>query len=176
MAYTVSLANAHGGGDVSTDETRTVSAKIEERFEVLSRQSTNACGLQPATISRLNVDRLQGSCCGPMVLGRYREQIAGLQEQFGNHEVIPADPYDVSAEWAERWIAYNDNTELTPQQQAIFDAAKGMSHEGGPCCCQCWRYYAYSGVTKYMIVEEGVTAQQVADLWDLSDGCGGHGH
>jgi hypothetical protein len=51
-----------------------------------------------------------------------------------------------------------------------------MSHEGGPCCCKCWRWTAFEGQAKYLIVEKGFTAEQVASIWDLEDGCGGAGH
>lgn len=175
MICSLPLASAHDG-DVSGEETASVSLTIKERFEYLDRQSTNACGLQPETVSRLEVERLQGACCGPMVLGEYRRQVAGLLEHFGDHEIVPTDPYDVSTEWADRWIAYDADTELTPEQRSTFAAAKEESHEGGPCCCKCWRYYAYSGVAKHMLVEQGVTAERIARLWDLSNGCGGHGH
>lgn len=81
--YAVSSARAGIPGDAEGEQARTMSLSLEERFQALSRESTNACGLQPEAISGLDVERLQGSCCGPMVLHRYEEQVAGLLEQCG---------------------------------------------------------------------------------------------
>lgn len=42
---------------------------LRRRFARLSRQHTNWCGLQPASLEWLATGgRLQGSCCQPMVL------------------------------------------------------------------------------------------------------------
>jgi len=47
------------------------------------------------------------------------------------------------------------------------------SEEKGPCCCQCWRWKMYGGLAKYLIRERHFTGEQVTEIWNLSDGCGG---
>lgn len=150
---------------------------IEARFSVLSEQRTNSCGGGKDYVGQLSADgtRIQGSCCSAMSEHSYKEQIEGLKEYSG-YTIIPSDPYDVSSQWAEDMIAYNDETALTQEQQAVYDEAMEVSHEG-PCCCMCWHWYAYSGLAKYLIINEDFSAQQVADVWNLSDACGGeHNH
>jgi hypothetical protein len=49
------------------------------------------------------------------------------------------------------------------------------SDKKGPCCCQCWRWHVYGGLAKYLIREHGFTGEQVAEVWDFSDGCDGSG-
>jgi len=147
------------------------------RFEYLSQQGTNSCGGGKDIIKTLaDEGRMQGSCCGSMVLHSYEEQIEGLKKYVAL-EIIPPDPYDVPVAWAREMIEYNEKTILTPGQQAIYDAAVEMSHEGGPCCCKCWHWYAYEGLAKHLIINENFSAEQIAELWDMSDACGGeHSH
>jgi len=150
---------------------------LAARFEYLSGQGTNACGGGKDIVKSLSGDaRMQGACCGAMSLHSYEEQIEGLKKYAGN-ALIPADPYDVPVSWAQAMIAYSDATVLTPGQQAVYDKAVEMSHEKGPCCCKCWHWYAYEGLAKKLITEYGFTVEQIAEIWDLSDACGGeHAH
>jgi len=60
-----------------------------------------------------------------------------------------------------------------PAQQAFYDDAKKPSDEHGPCCCHCWRWKAFEGQAKALIARRGYTAGQIANVWDLEDGCGG---
>lgn len=119
--------------------------------------------------------RIQGSCCSPMDLHRYQEQVAGLKQYADIHQ-IPSDPYDVPVSLAKQLFEYQKSIQLTPDQQAVYDQAMQLSEEGGPCCCRCWRWTAFEGQAKYLISELNWSAQQVAELWDLEDGCGGAGH
>lgn len=150
---------------------------LAARFEYLSQQGTNSCGGGKNVVHSLSDEgRMQGSCCGAMSLHSYEEQIEGLKTYTG-YDIIPPDPYDVPVAWAKEMIAYNDATTLTSDQQALYDEAVAMSHEGGPCCCKCWHWYAYEGLAKKLIIDEGFTSEQIAKLWDLSDACGGeHSH
>jgi hypothetical protein len=59
------------------------------------------------------------------------------------------------------------------QQQATYDQAMSMSREKGPCCCHCWRWTAFRGMSKYLIVHASWSAPQVALLIDDVQGCGG---
>ena len=43
----------------------------------------------------------------------------------------------------------------------------------GPCCCKCWRWKVYGGLGKYLIRVHHYTGQQVTDLWNVGQGCGG---
>lgn len=150
---------------------------LAARYDYLSQQGTNSCGGGKDVVKSLaDEGRMQGSCCGPMNLHSYEEQIGGLKK-YADYEIIPTDPYDVPVAWAKEMIEYNENTALTPDQQARYDAAVGMSHEGGPCCCKCWHWYAYEGLAKHLIINDNFSAEQIAQLWDLSEACGGeHAH
>lgn len=150
---------------------------LAARFEYLSGQGSNSCGGGKGIVDSLSAEgRMQGSCCGAMSLHSYREQVEGLTK-YTDYDSIPPDPYDVSVAWAQEMIAYSEATTLTQEQQAVYDAAVEMSHEGGPCCCKCWHWYAYEGLAKQLIISEGFTAEQIAEVWDLSDACGGeHAH
>lgn len=150
---------------------------LAARFEYLSQQGTNSCGGGKDVVTTLSSEgRMQGSCCGPMSLHSYEEQVDGLKK-YADYDIIPPDPYDVPVAWAKEMIAYNEQTTLTPDQQALYDKAVEMSHEKGPCCCKCWHWYAYEGLAKKLIITEAFTAEQIAEVWDLSDACGGeHAH
>jgi len=119
--------------------------------------------------------RIQGSCCSPMDLHRYQEQVEGLKK-YTDIPQIPGDPYDVPVKLAKQLFEYQKTIQLTLNQQTIYDQAMQISEEGGPCCCRCWRWFAFEGQAKYLITALGWSAQQVAELWDLEDGCGGSGH
>ncbi len=151
--------------------------ELEGKFVVLSQATTNACGGGKTYVNQLSADgtRIQGSCCSAMDFHRYVEQIEGLKN-YKEYEIIPKDPYDVSSEWAEEMMAYTENTFLTDEQQKTYDTAVELSHEKGPCCCKCWHWYAYEGLAKKLIIDYDFTAEQVAEVWDLSDACGGSGH
>ena len=34
----------------------------------------------------------------------------------------------------------------------------GMTTDGGPCCCQCWRWYMTEGLAKFLITEHDMPA------------------
>ncbi len=118
--------------------------------------------------------RLQGSCCSPMDLHRYGEQVEGLKA-YAHIEIIPPDPYDIPAPLAARLIQFYD-TDLSVEQQKAYDYAMANSNEGGPCCCPCWRWRVYGGLAKHLIRDQGFSGEQIAQIWDLSDGCGGTSH
>jgi hypothetical protein len=148
---------------------------LPSKFALLSTAKTNSCS-GPGFISlKENDDRLQGSCCSAMNFHRYEEQIKGL-EKFSGIDKIPQDPYDISVSLAKELLDYQKNIKLTAEQQAVYDKAIKLSHEGGPCCCKCWRWYAFEGLAKYLITEYGFNSEQIAEIWDLEDGCGGSGH
>ena len=152
-----------------------VDDQLQDRFRYLSANGNSSCSATfKASIARMpDVARLQGSCCSPMSLHRYGEQVAGLKG-YGGIPEIPPDPYDIEAKLAKRLMGYF-SLELTPEEQDHYDYAMANSDEGGPCCCPCWRWEVYGGLGKYLIRTLSFTGQQVAEVWDLSDGCGGDG-
>ncbi|MBI2066084.1 hypothetical protein HYT60_01065 [Candidatus Woesebacteria bacterium] len=110
-----------------------------------------------------------------MDLHRYQEQVEGL-EKYSEYSVIPQDPYDIPVTLAKELFDFQENIVLTADQQTIYDEAMNMSQEGGPCCCKCWRWTAFEGQAKYLITQHNWTSEQIAQLWDIEDGCGGEGH
>ena len=68
---------------------------------------------------------------------------------------------------------------LTSDEEKAYEYAMQNSHEKGPCCCRCRRWYVYEGLAKYLIKNYGFTGEQITQVWNLSDGCGGdeeHNH
>jgi hypothetical protein len=150
---------------------------LEAKFEMLKTSGTNACGGGESYVSQLSADgtRIRGSCCSAMDFHSYKEQIEGLKK-YSRYKIIPSDPYDVSSKWAEEMMGYAKKTQLSSEQQNLYNDAMEMSMEGGPCCCKCWHWYAYEGLAKYLIINENFSAEQIAEVWDLSDACGGDHH
>lgn len=145
------------------------------RFDALSKSGNSSCSatFTDSIMTMPDGARLQGSCCSPMDKHRYIEQVKGLTK-YSDIKEIPADPYDVDATLAKELQA-NYESELTPDQQKEYDYAMEHSHEKGPCCCKCWRWYVYGGLGKLLIQKYHFTGQQVTEIWNLSDGCGGAG-
>ncbi|TSC78362.1 MAG: hypothetical protein G01um101429_822 [Parcubacteria group bacterium Gr01-1014_29] len=157
---------------------------LAAKFEELSQNGNSSCsaGFKDSIVAMSDDARLKGSCCSPMSLHRYTEQVEGLQKFKSvpdqNITEIPDDPYDIEARLAKQLISYYD-IELTPEEQAAYDYAMLNSNEKGPCCCKCWRWYVYGGLGKYLIKNHNFTGEQLTELWNLSDGCGGdedHSH
>ena len=148
---------------------------FESRYAILSSEHTNFCAKADFIASKSDDERLQGSCCSKMDFHRYTEQVEGLKK-YPNTNQIPSDPYDIPVSLAKELLWYKKTIKLTSEQQAIYDEAMQMSHEHGPCCCKCWRWDAFEGLAKYLITEHSFNAQQIAEIWNLADGCGGKGH
>ena len=90
---------------------------------------------------------------------------------------------EVPEHYGHKWIilVLGKHDRLSGKQ--IYEEAKKMSHEGGPCCCgsdkldeSCWRWKVYGGLAKVLITEYNFNAEQIAEIWDISDGCGGDQH
>jgi len=159
----------------------TVDEAIAARFNYLSQNGNSSCSalFRDSIASMPDDARLQGSCCSPMSLHRYSEQVEGLKKfksiSGQNIDKIPDDPYDIEAGLAKELMSYYD-MELTPDEQKAYDYAMQNSDEKGPCCCKCWRWYVYGGLGKYLIKNHGFTGEQITQVWNLSDGCGGDEH
>lgn len=152
-----------------------VESALAEKFDYLSKNGNSSCSaaFRDSIASMPDKARLQGSCCRPMSLHRYSEQVEGLKK-YSNIPEIPPDPYDIEASLAKRLMSYYD-MELTPEEQKAYDYAMQNSDEKGPCCCKCWRWYVYGGLGKLLIQKYDFTGEQVTEVWNLSDGCGGAG-
>ena len=148
------------------------------KFAELSKNGNSSCsgGFKDSIADMPDDSRLQGSCCSPMSIHRYIEQVEGLKKfksiSSQNIDKIPNDPYDIEARLAKELITYYD-LELTSGEQMAYDYAMQNSSEKGPCCCKCWRWYVYGGLAKYLIKNYNFTGEQITDVWNLSDGCGG---
>ncbi|MGH6854419.1 MAG: hypothetical protein ACREDX_03055 [Aestuariivirga sp.] len=154
----------------------TIPGGIAKRFAFLSANGNSNCSSKFLDSIKTMADgaRLQGSCCGPMALHRYAEQVESLKAYAAIPE-IPPDPYDIEAGLAKRLLAAYDS-ELTPAQQAVYDEAFTKSKEEGPCCCKCWRWHVLGGMGKLLIRDRGYDSTKVGALWDLANGCGGDEH
>lgn len=148
---------------------------LHAKFKILASNGNSSCSqaFKDSISSMPDNSRLQGSCCSPMSWHRYSEQVEGLKK-YKNIKEIPSDPYDIDAGIAKKMQSYYED-KLTSEQQRAYDYAMQSSMEKGPCCCQCWRWYVYGGLAKFLIKEKGYTGQQVTEVWNLSDGCGGEG-
>jgi len=142
-------------------------------FAYLSTHGDSSCAssFQGSIATMPPGARLQGSCCSPMNLAAYKEQLEGLKKYRAIAE-IPPDPYNIDAALATNLMGHYHDT-LTPDQQKAYDYAMQNSKEKGPCCCQCWRWHVYGGLAKYLIQAYHFTGQQLTEVWNLSDGCGG---
>lgn len=166
---------------LSTEPSEPVSALFADKalaaqFETLSNYGNSNCSdqfMQSIKDGSVAAERIQGSCCSPMDPHRYQEQIEGLTK-FKDIPEIPSDPYDIDAKLATELMGYYDK-ELTPEGQAAYDFAMQNSMGKGPCCCMCWGWFVYGGLAKKLIIERNFTGEQISELWDLSDMCGGPG-
>lgn len=179
LGAAVAIGLALGAGMLFQDRSIAGEAGDEalmSRFEHLSENGNSNCSREfMDSIARMPPTALiQGSCCSPMDYHRYVEQVKALRK-YKEMSAIPSDPYDIPAGLAQKLMPYYA-LELNQAEQAAYEYAMANSDEQGPCCCQCWRWQVYGGLAKKLIREEGFTGEQIAELWDLSDGCGGGGN
>lgn len=155
-----------------------VNEALAVKFDYLSKNGNSSCSraFRDSIASMPDDARLQGSCCSPMSMHRYSEQVEGLKKfkSVPNQNIsqIPDDPYDIEAGLAKELMSYYE-LELSLEEQKAYDYAMANSDEKGPCCCKCWRWDVYGGLGKYLIKNYQFTGQQVTEVWNLSDGCGG---
>ncbi len=146
------------------------------RFAFLSSKKSNQCGLQATGITRFaGRQRLQGSCCSPMDEHSYGEQVRRLRA-YRSMRQIPQDPYDIPAALVKRLFGYDPGISLAGAQRRTYERAIAMSRQKGPCCCPCWRWTAFRGLSKFLIAERKWRPGRLAALIDDLEGCGGPGH
>ncbi len=155
------------------------SPNMQFRFGTLSQAHTDSCanlGNKPAiyaTMAKMpKGSYLQGSCCSPMDFAHYQRQIAALKA-YASIPQIPADPYNISASLANSLLQYDQSITLTPSQQATYNQVSGLTDDHGWCCCQCWAWYAHSGLAKYLITARQYSVAQLVAVTNLEDCCGG---
>lgn len=142
-------------------------------FSYLAAQRSNRCGLTAAGLeSYPQAQHLQGSCCYPMDDSTYEWQLRALR-RYSAIPQIPRNPYDVPVSLALQLLHYDNAIDLSARQKATYDEAMHMSRTRGPCCCRCWRWSAFKGMSKYLLARERWTASRVALLIDDLQGCGG---
>jgi hypothetical protein len=152
---------------------RTDDAALKSRFQSLSQHGNVECSTQfEEAIATMPSDaKLQGSCCAPMDEARYRQQIEGLR-RYADITEVPPDPYDISAPLAHKLMGDYDLA-LNKEEQSAYDYAMQHSDMEGPCCCKCWRWKVYGGLGKLLIRVHHYAGQQLTDLWNVGQGCGG---
>ena len=152
-----------------------INTTLAAKFDELSKNGNSSCSaaFRDSIPNMPDGKRIQGSCCSPMSMHRYSEQINGL-EKYKTIPEIPPDPYDIDSSLAKKMMA-NYDMQLTPDEQKAYDYAMEHSMEKGPCCCKCWRWYVYGGLAKHLIKNQHFTGEQITQIWNLSDGCGGEG-
>lgn len=164
-------------GNVSSSKNSqgVIPTALAAKFTMLSQNGNSSCAasFKDSIDTMPDGKRLEGSCCSPMDIHRYSEQVEGLKK-YKDVPEIPSDPYDIDAALAKKLKAYYD-VQLSPEEQKAYDYAMQNSMEKGPCCCKCWRWYVYGGLGKLLIQKYHFTGEQVTEIWNLSDGCGGPG-
>lgn len=170
LSTTYFSANKNQNGEMKS---HIASEAMAAKFDYLSQHGNSSCSatFQKSIPQMTDGNRIKGSCCSPMSLHRYSEQVESLKK-YGSIPEIPTDPYDIDAGLAKKLMRYYDMT-LTPEEQKAYDYAIENSHEKGPCCCKCWRWYVYGGLGKLLIRQYEFTGEQLTEVWNLSDGCGG---
>ena len=170
-----SRSGAAGPGPRSQSARAPAPPGTSARFTYLARQHTNRCDLRASEIlSYPATRRMQGSCCTPMVKSSYRRQVSYLKH-YARVPEVPADPYDIAAPLAQRLLRYR-SVSLTRGERATYRRAMAMTDEKGPCCCHCWRWEAFEGLSKHLIADRHWSAKPLAGLIGALDGCGGSGH
>ena len=82
------------------------------------------------TLSNVKGKFLGGQCCGSMKdTTAYHAQLQKLQA-YKNIPDIPLNPYKTPVELAKKWIDFDKATNLTDDQQKVFNQALSMSKEG----------------------------------------------
>lgn len=152
---------------------------VSQRLIELDQLTIGCFGADTVMQMSSSEPNLGGQCCGVLKdINAYEIQLQALHDFIKEveieelEELIPSDPYDIPVAEAQKLIAFDTEIVLSAEQQKIYDEAIQLSHHGGPCCCKCWKWYAMSGLGKKLIVDYGFTAEQLAELWDLSSSCG----
>jgi hypothetical protein len=168
LAVVVALAAIcakHASAESATD--------LKARFDYLSQHGNVECSVQfENSIATMPSDaKLEGSCCAPMDEARYRQQLDGLKK-YSDIAEVPPDPYDISTPLALKLMSYSTWRSIKRSRLRTIYAMEHSDMQG-PCCCKCWRWKVYGGLGKYLIHTRHLNGQQLTDLWNVGQGCGG---
>ena len=141
---------------------------LRARFDYLSRQHSNNCGLQPSAFASMAAGtRFRGACCGPMDAKLYPDYVKQIHALASyDHNVVPSDPYNMSVKLARRLVAFNDTILLTHAQQQVFNRAFAFSPDHAPCCCHCWRWTAFEGQARCRSHDDATRRDRSASFGD----------
>lgn len=150
------------------------SSGLQTTFEFLSTHGNSNCSSQflASIPSMPDAEMLQGSCCSPMAWSRYQRQVADLK-QYKTIPEIPSDPYDIPAKLAKELLTFDTTITPTAAEQSVLNDALSKTTEKGYCCCKCWRWNTYEGLSKDLVRTYHFSAGQVAEVLNDSNGCGG---
>jgi hypothetical protein len=106
----------------------------------------------------------------------YVEQVRALR-RYSHISQIPRDPYDIPVALVKRLLEYQGGIRLSQRERSIYTRGMETSRERGPCCCRCWRWTAFEGLSKYLIARREWRPRRLGRLIEALDGCGGaHSH
>lgn len=79
--------------------------ELTKRFKNLSQNGYSTCSAKftESIATMPAMSRVTGSCCSPMEMKRYVEQVNGLTK-YRTIQMIPSDPYDIPAGIAQKMI------------------------------------------------------------------------
>jgi len=77
---------------------------LAAKFADVSQNGNSSCssGFIDSIDDTQDSARLKGSCCSPMSMRRYSEQVEGLKK-YSNIPEIPSDPYDIEVGLAKKF-------------------------------------------------------------------------
>ncbi|MGH2848724.1 MAG: hypothetical protein ACRDL0_22440 [Thermoleophilaceae bacterium] len=104
----------------------------------------------------------------------YVEQVRALR-RYARIRQFPRDPYDIRVALAQRLLRHQATIRLSARERSVYKRGMEMSREKGPCCCRCWRWSAFAGLSMHLIATRGWQPRRLARLIEALDGCGG-GH
>ena len=148
-------------------------------FALLSSSDTDVCrdlgdlaAIERYVNSLPPMSHMQGSCCTPMDLRHFSEQVNELTA-YASIASVPPDPYDMSKQQAQQLLEFYNRIRLDNAELRTYGLAGSQTTDHGWCCCKCWAWYAHAGLAKYVTSRDGFDAQQTARLTDLEACCGG---
>lgn len=169
----IAIIGGGSGSSAQSEPSHVATPGSPSRFAYLAAQNTNRCDLSAGELRHMDGDRrLQGACCDPMDPTSYRKQVNELK-RYAVIAQIPRDPYDVPVTLAQRLLRYRSAISLNRAESNTYERAMHISDLGGPCCCHCWRWQAFSGLARYLITKRDWQAPKLASLIDSLEGCGG---
>jgi hypothetical protein len=117
------------------------------RFKDLSQNGNSTCSAKftESIATMPSTSRIKGSCCSPMEMKRYVEQVNGLA-RYRDIAMIPSDPYDIPAGVAQKMMPYYDvkltapnSRPTTMRWQIPRRRVRAAANAGAGKCMAVWR-------------------------------------